>query len=359
MASTVRRRSKPAGSPTDPDPRVEGRHVRFLRSWARVVNRIQREAEGDLRRVIVAEQERLGTRRDNITDGNSTNIFRYPLSYWHDASGDQPKSLRSVDAIIRQLTLDYEAEHDDGEEGAEDEATGIEVGLEVSSSTLWGQNITSLVMQAPVGTASERRGLSEFVISKEPNIPPKVRKKWIGIQLDFIKPVAKFRVQGGFATETINQQSMRKLRGIVTDGILQGIRVESIMREISQLRGITTRRAEFIARDQVVKQNGTMNRIRHQGIRVTHYTWQTVGDARVRDTHKVRQGKRYSYKRGPPRGLNPGQEPQCRCWASPDLRGALRNLQAEKRRRGDALIVVPRHPRALEPSASIAKAPQP
>jgi hypothetical protein len=44
------------------------------------------------------------------------------------------------------------------------------------------------------------------------------------------------------------------------------------------------------------------------------YIWHTVGDGKVRSTHAERDGKTFSWD-DPPEGGNPGEAPNCRCWA--------------------------------------------
>jgi SPP1 gp7 family putative phage head morphogenesis protein len=48
----------------------------------------------------------------------------------------------------------------------------------------------------------------------------------------------------------------------------------------------------------------------------THYTWRTVGDDRVRDTHAALNGQVFSWADPPAHG-HPGTEPNCRCWPEP------------------------------------------
>ena len=48
----------------------------------------------------------------------------------------------------------------------------------------------------------------------------------------------------------------------------------------------------------------------------THYIWHTRGDDKVRSSHAVNDGKRFSWKNPPPTG-HPGEGYNCRCWAEP------------------------------------------
>ena len=46
------------------------------------------------------------------------------------------------------------------------------------------------------------------------------------------------------------------------------------------------------------------------------YIWHTMGDGHVRPEHAARNGQIFDFDK-PPEGGNPGQAPNCRCWAEP------------------------------------------
>lgn len=325
-ASTVLRSGPVAGTSLEPNARVESAHVGFMRGWAGEVNGIQRAQWPAIRKLIESEQKRIGTRTDGIRR-------------------DQlPKTIPALTKLIREMLGDYASAVESDEAKSDDRVEGIERSLESTSATAWADNIESKVARTRGLATAEKIDISEFLIAEEPDIPRSVRRRWIREQLGLIsaKPVAPLRVAGKLI-ETISGRSMKRLRSIVTKGILRGTRVESIMGDLAELPGMTKRHAELIARDQIVKQNGRMTRIRHEGIGVTHYFWEDVGDQRVRLTHRkfARRGQnRYSYKKGAgPDGVNPGEEIQCRCYASPDLLGAVRNLRKRNRARGDSMAM--------------------
>lgn len=74
-------------------------------------------------------------------------------------------------------------------------------------------------------------------------------------------------------------------------------------------------RAKLIARDQLGKYSGALDQARHAEAGLTFYKWKTVGDDRVRPTHKANNGKRFSYQKKPPNTGHPGEDIQCRCKA--------------------------------------------
>ena len=84
--------------------------------------------------------------------------------------------------------------------------------------------------------------------------------------------------------------------------------------------GKSRARSSLIARDQVTKLNGSVNRVKQQSLGVTHYIWRSVSDDAVRDRHRDLNGKKFAWDDPPvisPDGRrgHPGDDYQCRCYA--------------------------------------------
>ncbi len=101
------------------------------------------------------------------------------------------------------------------------------------------------------------------------------------------------------------------------------------MREkIEEQFDVTEGRARVIARDQVSKFNGRLTEQRQVNTGITHYTWLTSKDGRVRSSHQHLDGKVFAWDK-PPVTIDsgkragetnhPGQDIQCRCHAIPIL----------------------------------------
>ncbi len=92
----------------------------------------------------------------------------------------------------------------------------------------------------------------------------------------------------GFVAENValiknlKAEQLSRVEGIVLRGLREGTRVEVLSKEIRKSFGISRRRAEFIATDQVNKLNGQLTRSRQQQVGITKYTWDTSRDERVR-----------------------------------------------------------------------------
>lgn len=132
---------------------------------------------------------------------------------------------------------------------------------------------------------------------------------WAKMNVDLVKDVSTV-----FLT-----QSER----LVLDGLRRGVRSEMIGKQILKSTDLdkgryktAETRAKIIGRDQVSKLNGTLNRLRQEQAGVQKYIWRTVGDARVRETHAMNNGREFTWAEGW-EGLHPGDDYNCRCFAEP------------------------------------------
>jgi SPP1 gp7 family putative phage head morphogenesis protein len=116
----------------------------------------------------------------------------------------------------------------------------------------------------------------------------------------------------------IGETAITRVERLVSDGVRTGASTKTIKDELKAELGICERRAALIAVDQVGKLNGNLARLRQTALGVESYDWMTVGDNRVRQAHRPRQGQRFKWSDPPPDG-HPGQPVRCRCTGSPVL----------------------------------------
>ncbi len=180
------------------------------------------------------------------------------------------------------------------------------------SSDRWGASMR----QTAEFYATVPDALGVFLVTKEPAIAQGVSNRFIE------RNVRMIRIEGSPRVPPIPQQHFKKLERTIRIAVHRNIRPEETLKALQKIPGISRRRAEVIARDQVGKHNGQMNETRHKGVGVKRYKWRTVGDGSVRDGHVARDGKIFSYASPPPDG-NPGEPVQCRCWAEPYLQDVL------------------------------------
>jgi SPP1 gp7 family putative phage head morphogenesis protein len=117
-----------------------------------------------------------------------------------------------------------------------------------------------------------------------------------------------------------------QIRDDVIEALQSGTTVSDLQDIIQERIDVSDSRAELIARDQIGKLNGDLTKERHAESNVSKYIWQTVGDERVRDTHKDCDGETFTWDGQysddgipKPDGNDPGGDYQCRCFAVPIL----------------------------------------
>lgn len=130
--------------------------------------------------------------------------------------------------------------------------------------------------------------------------------------------------------KSIKSQNLDQVSQVITKGIRNGERYETIMERLEQRPFNASRaKAALIARDQIGKFNGDLSRVRQQHAGIESYSWDTAHDERVRGnprgiypnarpSHWAQQGKVYSWSSSGAPGLgHPGDPIQCRCVARP------------------------------------------
>lgn len=116
--------------------------------------------------------------------------------------------------------------------------------------------------------------------------------------------------------KSIPDQYFSDIEKRVTRAVTTGERAEKLVPELQEKYDVSEARARLIARDQIGKLNGQLNRERQEKLGLTRYIWRTVSDERVRDEHSDREGEVFSWD-DPPEDGHPGEPIQCRCSAEP------------------------------------------
>ena len=112
--------------------------------------------------------------------------------------------------------------------------------------------------------------------------------------------------------QSIPKQYLDRVEAAVLDGIQTGKRSDEIKKSILDIGHSTDSRAKLIAVDQLGKINGRLAQIRQQKLGITHYTWSTSHDERVRHSHRLRDGLIFAWN-NPPSDGHPGIPIRCRC----------------------------------------------
>jgi len=119
--------------------------------------------------------------------------------------------------------------------------------------------------------------------------------KWTKTNLNLIK--------------NVRHEVIPKLKSQVTNAFQNGIRASELQEQIQKITGYTEYRAKLIARDQIGKLYGQMNRQCSTDLGLESYIWRTSGDERVRPRHRQLDGETRRWDEG----IIPGEEIRCRC----------------------------------------------
>lgn len=121
---------------------------------------------------------------------------------------------------------------------------------------------------------------------------------------------------------SVARAELDEVEDLVRAAVVSGRRVEDLADEIRERFRVGESRAELIAVDQVLKLHGEVTRERQVGLGVKRYTWNTVGDERVRPIHRELDGTVHDWNDPPVvsedgRREHPGGDYRCRCVAVP------------------------------------------
>lgn len=146
----------------------------------------------------------------------------------------------------------------------------------------------------------------------------------VDIDPEITEALLQFRRASVGLITSIAEDQLSQVRDLVDVAANSGMRVETLAAQIQERHNVSESRARLIARDQTLKTNGDLTRLRHEKIGVTEYIWDTSGDSRVRPDHRALDGSTQRWDDPPvtnPEGdrNHPGEDYQCRCIAIPVL----------------------------------------
>jgi SPP1 gp7 family putative phage head morphogenesis protein len=213
--------------------------------------------------------------------------------------------------IDRDLKPAYES-RTDADRVDEDKTGGVLIDLDALLELKHGDGWAERVAGRVAGKVDAHNKLGTYSPIKKLGIDV-VRSQ------GFAGPVlAKWTADNSTLIKSIRSSAIPGLRKDIEEAFAKGLRWEELRDkwvekglplEFGTLEG----RARVIARTEMSKLNAELTEARHRDLGVTEYVWRTVGDLRVRDDHRARNGKRYSYDA--PDGPRPGRTPNCRCSA--------------------------------------------
>lgn len=133
-----------------------------------------------------------------------------------------------------------------------------------------------------------------------------------------------FRDRNVSLIKSLVDRQLTDLASLLQEAESQALRVEELRNRIQERFDVTKSKAQLLARDQVLKFNGQLTEARQTGAGITHYTWSTSNDERVREMHAELDGTVHAWNNPPVisadgRRGHPGDDYQCRCVAIPEL----------------------------------------
>lgn len=132
-----------------------------------------------------------------------------------------------------------------------------------------------------------------------------------------------------------HDEAVLRLREKVEKNVQEGYRAESLIDIIKAERGVSQRKASFLARQETSLMTASYREIRYKDIGVQSYVWSTAHDERVREDHQILNGHIFSFDNPPVTDQrtgarnNPGEDYNCRCVAIPYIRGGVNFIDDE------------------------------
>jgi SPP1 gp7 family putative phage head morphogenesis protein len=153
----------------------------------------------------------------------------------------------------------------------------------------------------------------------------------MALRLDAIDPDLESRVLEQWTRENValikgvSQDQISRVVAAVARAERESTRARELEIQIASIVEGGIGRARVIARDQIGKFNGSLDRLKQTDAGIDGYVWRTSQDERVRPRHRALDGQRFAWAQPPTEG-HPGQPVQCRCQPEPDLSDLLGDL---------------------------------
>lgn len=91
--------------------------------------------------------------------------------------------------------------------------------------------------------------------------------------------------------KTIPEKMLAQVEDLVYKAARTEVSYKQLSKELQEFFSISKKRADIIARDQINKLNGNLIRAEHLELGIKEYIWSTAKDGRVRESHRVLDGK--------------------------------------------------------------------
>ena len=128
--------------------------------------------------------------------------------------------------------------------------------------------------------------------------------------------IKTLRRNNALIVRMLDRYKQKVVLGIEQEKLL-GFTRDGIQRVVTSARPGVASNSAIIARDQISKITAALNQASFQDVGIDEYIWWTMQDERVRPTHRLNHGRRFSWDDPPPLTGPPGHDINCRCIAVP------------------------------------------
>lgn len=218
------------------------------------------------------------------------------------------RTMRSLEAPMRALAALDTGQRMDGP--IEDMISAIIAGQAAAASDVVTSAVFATIVRIWSRVNDHNRGEMERVLGiTGPLLDPD-----LSVELDVWRDANVRLIQ------SVGSEYLDDVLELVAEAQRTGMRVETLRERIVERFGVSQSRADLIARDQVLKANADLTRIRQRRVGVTSYRWSTSKDSRVRSGHAALEGQVFRWDAPPVvdasgRRAHPGTDFQCRCVA--------------------------------------------
>lgn len=198
---------------------------------------------------------------------------------------------------LNQISLSAQSEGLVLKDSWDDQLEQLMTSFNLSLSQSQDLNKTKATIQL-IGAQVNNQNSDELqrVIKQMFNIDMRSYEPWLK------STMSSFLKEGVSMVKDLSVKTEKDLFSLIQREIKQGKRVESIKKDIISGTDLKAgyfssvkKRAELVARDQVGKLNGQLNRMRQKDLGINIYIWRTTEDERVRESHRVLDGKYCSW----------------------------------------------------------------
>lgn len=164
-------------------------------------------------------------------------------------------------------------------------------------------------------------------IQDKPGLPGGTLRRVIGISsgdLGVKGELDRFRERNVSLIRSLGEKQLDDIEDLLSQAESGAWRVEELQGKIQERFGVSKSKANLLARDQTLKLNGQLTKVRQTNAGITKYIWTTSHDERVRPAHADLDGTECLWSSPPVvddqgRTAHPGEDFQCRCVAFPIL----------------------------------------